>query len=424
MVPKKSLFFAGATLLCMSSAFAQSAQSKKIARVSNKVMHTASLDLSTGVITRGPNVQQKAAGPTATAVSVNNLDFGGFIGIDSGLGSANGPCEWISSVVKDGTNNSGGQSTYMTSYLFAYCSIAKDVNSGGPGATATMIFWDGFQNGTGLTAGSLGTGLFGFTVTGLPGNTGLTSFTTNGFQNCVAFLFNIGVTGALGTNVPVVVPDSSTIAVSFRFDDLASDGTLAATATFLSCVASCSGVGLDSDGMVDLIDNYCAGTFLTSFSFFTAGFGFSFSSVSFSIRELCPIDASDNAIANNGAGGNTPVLAAPMGPALGSPFSMQTSNLDNTGLNILIISAVPTAGLVLGGSLGELLINSAAKITPNTFGSATAGGVSNYALAGGFPLPLNLNFFGFSIHAQSVGLGVVTGTVLSNRLDMVVGSQL
>ncbi len=421
MVPKKSLFFAGATLLCMSTAFAQSAQSKKVSRVSNKTMQTASLDLQTGVITRGPSLKQKAAGPTATATSVNNIDFAGFIGVDSGLGSGNGPCEWFSSVQK-GTGNTGGQSTYMTSYIFAYCSAAKDVASGGNGATGTMNFWDGFVNGTGLTAGSMGTNIVSVTVTGLPANTGLTSFLTTGFANCVAGAFIIGLGG--GT-VPIVVPDSN-IAVSFRFDDLGSDGTLAATATFLSCVASCSGFGIDGQGMVDLIDNYCGGTFLTSFSFLTAGFGQSFSSVSFDIRELCAIDASNSVMASNGLGINTQVMAVPDAPDLGGTFSLSA---DCTGfpsaLAFIRIAFAPGPAVVLGGTKGELLVN----LTPGVGIDAAlphGGGVATLPLGS---LPLDLSFFGFVVRSQGFcgngpgGSNPAGLTNFTNLITVTVGSQ-
>lgn len=431
MVPKKSLFFAGATLLCMSSAFAQNAQSKKVARVQNKVMNTASIDLQTGVITRGPSIKQKAAGPTATAVSLNNLDFAGFIGIDSGAGSGNGPCEWFSSAIK-GSATSGGQSTYMTSYLFAYCSIAQDPLSGGPGATATMNFWDGFTNGVALTAGTTGTNILSVTLTGLPGNTGLTAFLINGFARCQAFVFNVGVGGGV---TPIVVPDSA-IAVSFRFDDLDSLGTLGATSTFLSCVQSCSGLGLDSDGMVDRIDNYCAGAFLTSFSFFTAGFGASFSSVSFQIRELCPITSTSTS--SNGTGGNTvntQVLASPVIPTLGGPLTWTADNAGfgsgGSGNTFFVVAFVPRASEAdLGSKLGTLLVNDTpgtglpAFIVPNS-----AGSPATLSAPAGFGVPLELPLFGATFFLQAFVGGAgnpnpVGATNLTNLLTFLVGSEM
>jgi hypothetical protein len=421
MVSKKSLFFAGATMLCMSTAFAQNAQSKKVSRVSNKVMNTASLDLQTGVITRGPSIKQKAAGPTATVTTVNNLDFAGFIGIDSGTSAANGPCEWFSGVQK-GTGATGGESTYMTSYLFAYCSVAKDVASGGTGTTATMNFWDGFSNGVGATAGSTGTNLISVTVTGLPGNTGLAGWLTGGFAACVAFLFNIGLTGG---PAPIVVPDSN-IAVSFLFEGVDANGTLGTTATFLSCVASCSGLGPDGFAMVDRIDNYCGGNFLTSFSFGTS-LGVSFSSVAFSIRELCGIDASDAVQSLNGLGINTQVLTIPDAPELGGTFA---ASIDCTGFaagGVLFRLAFFPTGVnpILGGTKGQLLVQLISGAGISGFAGAHGGAPKAIPFGG---VPLLLQFYGFQPDVQAFcgtgGNPTPPGkTNLSNLCRVTVGSQ-
>ncbi len=421
MVPKNSLLVGGSLLLFVGSSFAQGAQSKKLARVGNKTMETASLDLATGVITRGPRLHSKSAGPTATATTVNNIDFAGFIGVDSGLGSGTGPCEWFSSVQK-GTGNSGGASTYLSSFIFAYCSVAKSTNSGGPGATVTMNFWDGFVNGSGATAGALGTNIAAVTVTGLPANTGLGSFLLGGFVNCVAGAFIIGLGG--GT-APTVVPDTN-IAVSFRFDDLGSQGVLGATATFLSCVASCSGFGIDGQGMVDLIDDYCAGTFLTSFSFLTAGFGQSFTSVSFDLRELCAIDASDSLVLDNGLGINTQAMDVPDAPELGGTFALSA---DCTGfpsaLAFFRIAFAPGPAVVLGGTKGELLVN----LTPGVGIDAAmphGGGVATLPLGA---LPLDLSFFGFVVRSQGFcgngpgGSNPAGLTNFTNLITITVGSQ-
>jgi hypothetical protein len=423
MVPKKSLFFAGATLLCMSTAFAQN-QSKKVSRVSNKVMNTATVDLQTGVITRGPAIQQKAAAGSSTATSVNNLDFGGFIGIDSGENGLNGPCEWFSSVQK-GTGATGGQSTYLSSFLFAYCGIAQDLNSGGPGTSVTMNFWDGFTNGAGSVAGSTGTNVGSVTVTGLPGNTGVTGWLTGGFAACVSFLVGVNV----GGGVPIVLPDSN-VAVSFLFTGLDGNSVLGDTATFLSCVASCSGVGVaDGVGMVDVIDNYCGGTFLTSFSFVTGGpFTQSFTSVSFLLTEVVPLDASDSQVINNGPTGcNSSTIATTSAPFIGGGAWTQDISCGTIpgSLTVSFSSFVPINPAVCGTSAtGDFLVNpTAGRIGLLTKSGSRAGGMATLAIAPG--VPLNLMFVGAAVNSQGycAGAPVPSGqTRLTNRTTICIGT--
>lgn len=281
MVPKKSLFFAGATLLTLGVASAQQGGSPVFRRVT-KPLQTVSLDLQTGTITRGPAVQNKGVPSFTTCVSLFNNDFSGFVGVDSGQGAANGPCEWIDVSVK-GLGNTGGKSGYMTGFQFAYCSAALDPGSGGPGGTTIIGFRSGYAKGTAANAGGPSGTLQGAALlTGLPANTASSSF-FGGF-NC----FLIGVT--LGTT-PLCLPDGNT-GWSWQFADLGTDGTLAATFPFLSCVQSCSGSGPDqTGGMTDCVDQYCpAGSILSSFSFNTApNPGTYFTSISMQINEAAPV---------------------------------------------------------------------------------------------------------------------------------------
>ncbi len=424
MVPKKSLFFAGATLLCMSTAFAQN-QSKKVSRVNNKVMNTASVDLQTGVITRGPAIQQKAAAGSSTSTTVNNLDFAGFIGIDSGENGLNGPCEWFSSVQK-GTGATGGQSTYLSAYRFAYCGIAQDLASGGPGTSVTMNFWDGFTNGSGSIAGSTGTNVGSATVTGLPGNTGVTDWLNGGFAACVALLITVNV----GGGAPITLPDSN-VAVSFLFTGVDGLGVLGDTATFLSCVQSCSGntVTVDPSGMVDLIDNYCGGSFVTSFSFVTgAGFTQSFTSVSFSLREVNSLDASDSQIFDNGPTGcNSSTIATSSAPFIGGGAWVQDVDCGTIpgSLTVSFSSFVPINPATCGTSgTGDFLVNpTAGRIGLLTTSAARAGSTVSMAIAPG--VPLSLQFVGAQVHSQGycAGAPVPSGeTRLTNRSSICIGT--
>ncbi|HED66970.1 MAG TPA: hypothetical protein ENJ09_15620, partial [Planctomycetes bacterium] len=123
MVPKTSLLFAGAALLCLGSASSAQKQDTPSLRRVTQPLRPAQLDLQTGTVTRGPAVAEKGLGGYTTSSTLNNNDFSGFVGVDSGPGTANGPCEWIDAADK-GMGNTGGASGLMTSFNFAYCSAA------------------------------------------------------------------------------------------------------------------------------------------------------------------------------------------------------------------------------------------------------------------------------------------------------------
>jgi hypothetical protein len=142
MVPKKSLMLAGAALALFGAASSAQSQSGKIFTRVNKPLKSATLDLATGTITRGPAVNNRAA---TTVVDFFNTDLGGFVGVDTG----NGFCEWFDaggkgSLVGDGTANvdSGNLSDLMNSIVFAYCSAKTDPASGGPGGSTKLGFYE------------------------------------------------------------------------------------------------------------------------------------------------------------------------------------------------------------------------------------------------------------------------------------------
>jgi hypothetical protein len=263
MVPKKSLILAGAALaLFGASSSAQSQSGKAFARY-NKPLKSVSLDLATGTISRGPAVNDRAAG---TTVDFNNNDLGGFVGVDTG----NGFCEWFDAGVK-GFN--GNASDLMNNFVFAYCSAMLTPGSGGPGGTLKMGFYEGYQ----LFGGTPTTAVAVFTLSGLPGNSASSSF----FGGFACYFINVSFGGAL-----VGFADGP-IGYSWGFLDVGTDGTLAGTWPFLSCVVSCSGsIGqVDGQGMTDAIDEYCPpGTLRSTFTFGTTSG--SFTSVSMDFREV------------------------------------------------------------------------------------------------------------------------------------------
>ena len=203
-------------------------------------MQLVRLDLETGRVQRGPATAPQAV---VTATDLDNLDLGGFIGVDTGGGF----CEWIDSAYKGA--GAGGTtpvaSDLVSNFVFAYCSSRLDVNSGGVGGTMTWSFFPSHTTGAPHPATS--DQVAAITLTGLPSNT------TEGalFAQIACYFIDI----QLGT-VPLAFPDGQ-IGYSWTFEDLDTVGVFAATFPFLSCVQSCSGSGPDGWSMDDVIDMYC-----------------------------------------------------------------------------------------------------------------------------------------------------------------------
>ena len=425
MVPKKSLFFAGAALLTLG--FAASAQQggSPLFKRATKPLKTVSLNLETGTLTRGPAVKNKAAPVTTTEASLFNNDFSGFVGVDTGGGGANGPCEWIQAAgkaVPPATN--GGKSGFLTGFVFAYCSAALDPASGGPGGSTIIGFRTGYVKGTAANAGGpTGTSQGLFLLSGLPANTNCSSF----FGGAICYL--IGVT--LGTT-PVCMPDGP-IGYSWRFTDLGTDGVLAKTFPFLACVNSCSATGPDVEGMTDGVDQYCpAGTILSSFAFGTA-IPF-YTSLSMELDEL--IKVIGTSMSFNGAGTNFRVLTNTSNGVGGN-----TTNHAIMGKGYRVNLNCAAAPQPATGALAIIRMSFAGKLaTPiNTkWGQIlvfiTAGTGQNFILpvpaskqvALTVPqLPKNTSFYGFCFAAQGFcpkGVGANNGT-LSNGLMEKIGSH-
>jgi len=253
---------AGVALLCGAAPLVAQSPSGKVFARYNKPLRTVHLDLGTGTLTRGPAPANRSV---TTIVDFANNDLGGFVGVDTGAGF----CEWFDAGVKGFTGNA---SDLMKEFNFAYCSSMLAPGSGGPGGSVKLGLYEGYTT----FGGAPTTGVLKFTLAGLPGNSASSSF-FGGF-NCYF----------VKVDFPDVIPFADgPIGYSWKFLDTGTDGTLAGTWPFLSCVTSCSGAILqvDGQGMTDVIDEYCPpGTLRASFTFGTTSG--SFTSMSMDIREI------------------------------------------------------------------------------------------------------------------------------------------
>ncbi len=390
-----------------------------------KPLRTVSLDLETGILTRGPVVKNKAFSPvTTTCVSLFNNDFSGFVGVDSGLGAANGPCEWIDASNKGippATN--GGKSGFLTGFVFGYCSAALDPASGGPGATTTIGFRTGYVKGTLANAGGpSGTDQGTFLLTGLPATTSCSSF-FGGFR-CYLIGINIGTT-------PICLPDGP-IGYSWQFGDLGTDGALAKTFPFLSCINSCSGKGPDVEGMTDCVDQYCpAGTITSSFTFSTVIPYFT--SIGMELREVVAVQGSSMSM--NGAGTNFRVLSntsAGFGgntanyPILGKGWRVSlncsAAPVPPGGFAIFRVSFAGKLAVPINTVWGQILIFFTAGTGQNFIIPLPGSKIAALSVPA---LPQTLKFYGVCYAVQGFcpkGAGALKGT-LSNALVEVVGSN-
>ncbi len=423
MVPKK-LLIAGAALLCTGIVTSAQQGGSPMFRRVNKPVKSVSLDLQTGTITRGPVVGNKGfPGGFTTCASLNNTDSSGYVGVDSGLGAANGPCEWIDAADK-GFGISGGKSGYLTGFTWLYCSAALDPLSGGPGGSTTIGFRTNYCKGTLANVGGPSGAVAGsFVLTGLPANTGCSSF-FGGFT-CYIISATFG-------NLPLCLPDGK-IGWSWKFDDLGTDGTLAKTFPFLSCVQSCSGTGKDNVGMTDCVDQYCpaGGAITASFSFSTAVPYFT--SISMQLEEALAAAASsvsDNPTAgacaanpgeltNTSAGVGAPVNA----PVLGENYRVTLNCVAPAGttgkLTIFRVAFAPPPPTMCT-QWGNILVPITAGTGQNFFIPLPASKIANL---GPIPLPKDLNLYQVCFRVQAFCPVTPAPGYLSNRLTETTGSN-
>lgn len=302
MVPKKSLVLAGAALALFGAA--ANAQTRVFKQV-NKPFKAHTINLSTGTVTRGMNPANRAVGSAIFIQSdFFNFDLGNSIGIDTS------GCEWMDAGVKGQQLN---QSDLFSSMVFAYCSSKLTTNSGGPGSSIRLGFYEGYTQGGGAAT----TTILQISLTGLPGNSANSSPIFGGCTPIGVRVFPGGLTAFADVQ----------IGYSWRFDD-SGTGTInplgainTGTAAWLACVTSCSATSntqLDALAMDNRIDEYCpAGTLLTTFSFGTTPlsppFPFwvgSLTSVNMSIEELDDITLATIINSNSGTQPNPDILTS------------------------------------------------------------------------------------------------------------------
>ncbi len=401
--PKESLILAGAALACLAAVpSAQGGGIPTFRRIA-KPLRPVTLDLQTGTITPGPPVPA----PTPIEVSIFNGDRSGFVGVDTGAGAPNGPCEWIDRASKFVGARAGGATGLLARFEFAYCSAAMDPNSGGNGGSVCIGFRQGYVAGTAANQGGpSGTDLGTFSLTGLPANTNSSSF-LGGFS---CFL----ITVSLG-NTPIAfggdgVGFEPSVAWSWGFKDLGTDGVLAKTFPFLSCIASCSGgpfPGRDGQGMSDGVDRYCpAGTILSNFTFGSVnqtnqGPGSAgFTSIDMTIWEASIRTCGSTttvAVAPSNQG-KTAAFTEVLPTAIGLPARFDLDCSPAAVGNKLAIFRLGFGGLVaeLPSKWGGIVVNIAAGTGLNILIGPHGAGVVPFQVP---QIPLNFNFacapFGF-----------------------------
>ncbi|MEQ1858271.1 MAG: hypothetical protein ABL963_17600 [Longimicrobiales bacterium] len=441
MVPKNSLLLAGAALALFGAASSAQSQSGKIFTRVNKPLKSATLDLASGTMTRGPAVSNRAA---TTVVDFFNTDLGGFVGVDTGGGF----CEWFDAGVKgsnvgDGTSDlspgdkSPHLSDLMNSIVFAYCSAKADVASGGPGGSVKLGFYEGYTTGGPLPATTNPPSVAVFTLTGLPANTASSSF-FGGFGCYFIRVF-------FGTLIPFA---DGPIGYSWKFLDNGTGvinpagATLAATFPFLSCVTSCSGVGPDGQGMDDLVDEYCpAGTLRATFSFGTTSG--SFTSVNMDIEEAGTVTASTTSTGLTCAPNQNPDVLTGAPCIVGQPWSASlTLGIARTkgsswqlffgtapinppcGTPIAQSQGALNFGSAKGGRMLLCAINTSGFVCTGIHGGSL-GNVSSTNCGGG-NVPSSLSLICSSWCGQAVVLGPVAGNGnarLSTGLSGIIGTN-
>jgi hypothetical protein len=338
MVPKKSLILAGVALALLGASSSAQSQSGKVFARYTKPLKTVSLDLATGTVTRGPAIHNKVG---TTIDDFNNIDLGGFVGVDTG----NCFCEWFDSASKGFRGNA---SDMMNDIVFAYCGALLDPSSGGPGGSVKLGFYEGYVVGGGTPT----TAVAVFTLTGLPANTGSSSF----FGGFTCYFIQV----TFGTMVCFA---DGAIGYSWKFLDLGLDGTLAGTWPFLSCVQSCTGPGVDGQGMVDLIDEYCPpGTLRATFSFGTTVYGGYFTSMSMAVDEAADLSATTGVWTGDGQDEDV-CSQSPGGAVMGSPWVAAIFSANSHGaagpMSLKVRAGTvngPNFPSPLGGRINEVLV--------------------------------------------------------------------
>jgi hypothetical protein len=441
MALHQSLLLVGAALALFGAATsAQSEPGKAFARY-NKPLRSLTLDLATGTITRGSKATNRKGN---TITDFDNLDLGGFVGVDSG----NGFCRWIDAGVKGtGAGRTAGvdnDSDLMNSIVFAYCSAKLTPGSGGPGGSMALHFYEGYT----LFGGAATTGVAHFTLTGLPGNSASSSFFGGFgcffirvyFEQLVCFADGpIGYGWSfLDAGYPTANPFSS---------------VLAGTWPFLSCVASCSGdaLGFDQQGMTDMIDQYCPPSSLGPVTFSFGTTSGTFSSMSMAIEEV--VDQTAQLTTCAGTPPNPDVLLSTF-PVVGSNWTSTVKTgltRTKTGSWTLFVGDTPLgkpAGLLLsqfpkcpepGGptagnfgtsKAGRKLLCNIDCLDPTTCFQVPIGAAKGSSSSCVIAIPKRISLVCFPFYAQADVFGnIATGALgggnhrLSTSLNGIIGTN-
>lgn len=398
MVPSKTLL-AGLALAAMGTV--GTAQSQKgLDKLQVQKIGHATIDMATGVITRGTS-QQKSA---TLANAFTNTDTSGFYGVGSVTVSTSGnPQGWMDW----GMQTADTGSDIVGQFSFGYGTTVTDTTLGGPGVGTVLEFYDGIA---GFCADSGATPTASFSFTGLPGSSPgvgagwlITVNLTGGFEFC-----STGVGNNFGFNF-------------ITSDDYNGDGTRD-TGPLLCYAGDPFGPNMnpsndpDSNGQVDVFDVWdlnpttsnCLG------SFFFGGVPFNFSSwyLTFDTADASTGTSASTTFRNGGS--NPANYAVTSDAVLGGTFAgSDTSAIGGLGV-ILVGYASP---LSFPTSFGQLLVN-IADPGGELLGGPTffyAGGVANFAL----PVPKNLNLCGLTVSTQAVEFG--GGISLHNANDATVG---
>lgn len=418
MVPKRSLLVASTALLCLGTvASAQSTHTQKVRRVTKPLIQ-ADLDLSTGKYTIGSKVNQKGAPQFNTSRSLSNVDFAGFVGIDSVQ------CEWFDEADK-GSGNTGGKSEIMTSFLFAYCSSARATQSGGVGGSATVSFVEGYSTpALGGPRPEFSSRTAVYNLSGLPANTASSSF-FGGF-NC----FFLRVRTATQAPNPATSFDGGqaladgTLGWSWDFRDLSNFVPLAHTFPFLACVTSCSGVGPDGTAMTDGVDQYC-GTFPNNPPFgllasFTFGTTTTYTSVNMEVREANALPSSSALYNPTGPAGTNPVvLTSELTPKLNNLWRVALDcSAGSKPLAVFVVELKPgpppPPALSTFGTGNLLVALSPTKLFIKT---KNVAGIAKQAA----PLPVDLQFLNACYEVQGLCASAPKG-FFTNALSETVGT--
>src|SRR5262245_59896167 len=117
----KSLALFGFALAVLVHTAGAQVHKTKVLRRAPAPRTSVTLDLATGVYTRGPVVHDRAGSTIADFQNLDAFDGSGFgwLSVDTGGGS----CRWFSSAAKGrAAHQSQNASDLMTSVEFAYCS--------------------------------------------------------------------------------------------------------------------------------------------------------------------------------------------------------------------------------------------------------------------------------------------------------------